>query len=236
MKAAPDEPVAGMGSPADPTAPPFFGLATAVFIVVSSMVGTGVLTTSGFTVYLTGSNQAMLILWVVGGLLAVCRALSIAEPALTSPPQAKSLEESPNQTRANEARWSGFRDDSCNHPIATRCREWIRGKGAVEPCSVRVQPRRPADANSPSRVERGVIDVVKGHGSSGYTKIRFEDQGGRLHYGDGCRGHIKGKRPSSPRCRRVDTRAAHRVRRASTGRDGPVPGRDRGVTNEEVAT
>jgi len=71
-----------MGSPADPTAPPFFGLATAVFIVVSSMVGTGVLTTSGFTVYLTGSNQAMLILWVVGGLLAVCRALSIAEPAL----------------------------------------------------------------------------------------------------------------------------------------------------------
>src|SRR5689334_20453796 len=34
-----------------------FGLATATFVVVSSMIGTGVLTTSGFTAYYVGSNQ-----------------------------------------------------------------------------------------------------------------------------------------------------------------------------------
>jgi hypothetical protein len=44
---------------------PRFGLATATFVVVSSMIGTGVLTTSGFTVYFVGSNQLMLALWVV---------------------------------------------------------------------------------------------------------------------------------------------------------------------------
>ncbi len=43
---------------------PRFGLATATFVVVSSMIGTGVLTTSGFTVYFVGSNQLMLALWV----------------------------------------------------------------------------------------------------------------------------------------------------------------------------
>ncbi len=58
---------------------PGFGLATATFIVVSSMVGTGVLTTSGFTVFFVGSNQLMLALWVVGGVVALCGALTLAE-------------------------------------------------------------------------------------------------------------------------------------------------------------
>jgi basic amino acid/polyamine antiporter, APA family len=48
---------------------PRFGLATATFVVVSSMIGTGVLTTSGFTVYFVGSNQLMLSLWVLAGCL-----------------------------------------------------------------------------------------------------------------------------------------------------------------------
>jgi basic amino acid/polyamine antiporter, APA family len=39
---------------------PRFGLATATFVVVSSMIGNGVVTTSGFTVYFVGSNQLML--------------------------------------------------------------------------------------------------------------------------------------------------------------------------------
>lgn len=56
-----------------------------MFIVVSSMIGTGVLTTSGFTVFFTGSNQVMLGLWVAGGLLAVCGALSLAELAAALP-------------------------------------------------------------------------------------------------------------------------------------------------------
>ena len=67
------EPAAGA------TSPPRFGLATAVFVVVSSMVGTGVLTTSGFSMYFLGSNQLMLILWVLGGILAVCGALTLCE-------------------------------------------------------------------------------------------------------------------------------------------------------------
>ena len=56
-----------------------FGEATAAFVVISSMVGTGVLTTSGFSMYYLGSNQLMLILWVVGGVLAVCGALTLCE-------------------------------------------------------------------------------------------------------------------------------------------------------------
>jgi APA family basic amino acid/polyamine antiporter len=59
--------------------PAEFGLATATFVVIAGMVGTGVLTTSGYTVAAVGSNQWMLILWVVGGVVAVCGALSLAE-------------------------------------------------------------------------------------------------------------------------------------------------------------
>lgn len=65
--------------------PPSFGLATAVFVVISSMIGTGVLTTSGFTVALVGSNQLMLILWVVGGILAACGALALCELSAAMP-------------------------------------------------------------------------------------------------------------------------------------------------------
>ncbi len=46
--------------------PAEFGLAMATFIIVASMVGVGILTTSGFTVYFVGSNQLMLGLWVLG--------------------------------------------------------------------------------------------------------------------------------------------------------------------------
>jgi APA family basic amino acid/polyamine antiporter len=49
------------------------------------MIGTGVLTTSGFTVYFVGSNQLMLALWVVGGVLAVCGALSLCELSAALP-------------------------------------------------------------------------------------------------------------------------------------------------------
>src|SRR6478609_191525 len=62
-----------------PKMPADFGLATATFVVVASMVGVGVLTTSGFTVFFVGSNQLMLALWVIGGLVALCGALTQAE-------------------------------------------------------------------------------------------------------------------------------------------------------------
>ena len=83
-----DPPLSPLGhsQPAGPALPdlspadaPRFGLATAIFVVVSSMVGTGVLTTSGFSMYFLGSNQLMLILWVLGGILAICGALTLCE-------------------------------------------------------------------------------------------------------------------------------------------------------------
>jgi APA family basic amino acid/polyamine antiporter len=65
--------------------PAEFGVAMATFVVVASMVGTGVLTTSGFTVAEVGSNQWMLLLWVVGGITAVCGALTLAELSAALP-------------------------------------------------------------------------------------------------------------------------------------------------------
>ncbi len=65
--------------------PAEFGLATAVFVVVASMVGVGILTTSGYTMALVGSNQLMLVLWVIGGVIAVCGALTLAELSAALP-------------------------------------------------------------------------------------------------------------------------------------------------------
>ncbi len=65
--------------------PAEFGLPMAIFVVVASMVGVGVLTTSGYTMALVGSNQYMLILWVVGGVIAACGALTLAELSAALP-------------------------------------------------------------------------------------------------------------------------------------------------------
>lgn len=59
--------------------PSEFGFPMATFVVIASMVGTGILTTSGYTMASVGSNQLMLGLWVVGGLIAICGALTLAE-------------------------------------------------------------------------------------------------------------------------------------------------------------
>jgi basic amino acid/polyamine antiporter, APA family len=65
--------------------PAGFGTATATFVIVSSMVGVGVLTTSGFTVYFVGSNGLMLVLWAAGGACALCGALTMAELSAALP-------------------------------------------------------------------------------------------------------------------------------------------------------
>jgi APA family basic amino acid/polyamine antiporter len=62
-----------------------FGLAMAVFVVVSSMVGAGVLTTSGYTLAAVGSSQLMLALWGLGGIVALCGALTVAELSAALP-------------------------------------------------------------------------------------------------------------------------------------------------------
>lgn len=64
---------------------PVFGLPTTTYVVIASMVGTGILTTSGYIVAGTGSGTVMLGLWMVGGLLALCGALSVAELAAAMP-------------------------------------------------------------------------------------------------------------------------------------------------------
>ncbi|MBX3274534.1 MAG: amino acid permease [Sandaracinaceae bacterium] len=52
---------------------------TATFLVVASMVGTGVFTTSGLLLEQLGSTAAVLLAWGLGGLLALTGALAYAE-------------------------------------------------------------------------------------------------------------------------------------------------------------
>jgi len=73
------------GFTSKPVMPAEFGVTTATFVVIASMVGVGVLTTSGYTVALAGSNQWMLLLWVLGGVTAVCGALTLAELSAAIP-------------------------------------------------------------------------------------------------------------------------------------------------------
>src|SRR5689334_5722950 len=73
------------GDPGDGGLPAGFGVGTATFVVVSSMVGGGVLTTSGLTVAEVGSNALMLALWALGGVVALCGALTLAELSAALP-------------------------------------------------------------------------------------------------------------------------------------------------------
>jgi len=52
------------------------GFASAVALVVANMIGAGVFTTSGFALGDLGRRDAVLLAWVVGGVLATCGALS----------------------------------------------------------------------------------------------------------------------------------------------------------------
>jgi APA family basic amino acid/polyamine antiporter len=62
-----------------------YGLPTATFAVVSSMVGAGVLTTSGYALLDVPSHQLLLGLWAFGGLIALCGALTLAELSTALP-------------------------------------------------------------------------------------------------------------------------------------------------------
>src|SRR6516164_3623154 len=58
---------------------------TATAIVVADMVGVGVFTSLGFQVTDITSGFSLLLLWVVGGIVAICGALSYAELAAMLP-------------------------------------------------------------------------------------------------------------------------------------------------------
>ena len=52
---------------------------TALAVVVANMIGTGVFTSLGFQLVTLQSGFALIMLWVVGGIVAICGALSYAE-------------------------------------------------------------------------------------------------------------------------------------------------------------
>lgn len=60
-------------------------LLTGISIVVANMVGTGVFTSLGFQVVDIRSGFALLMLWVVGGIIALCGALCYGELAAALP-------------------------------------------------------------------------------------------------------------------------------------------------------
>lgn len=62
-----------------------FGYWAGHLVVMGSMIGAGILTTSGYTLQATGNPQGLLALWAVGGVLAICGALTVAELAAALP-------------------------------------------------------------------------------------------------------------------------------------------------------
>lgn len=62
-----------------------FGLATTTFVVIASMVGAGILVSPGYMMASLGNYWAIFGLWVLGGLMAVCGALCVAELATALP-------------------------------------------------------------------------------------------------------------------------------------------------------
>ena len=62
-----------------------FSAGTAIAIVVANMIGTGVFTSLGFQLLDIQSTFVLMMLWVVGGLTALCGALTYAELGSTLP-------------------------------------------------------------------------------------------------------------------------------------------------------
>lgn len=65
--------------------PRAFGFSAAYFLVIASMVGAGILTSSGFTLRDTANPAGLLVIWFVGGILALCGTVTIAELATRMP-------------------------------------------------------------------------------------------------------------------------------------------------------
>lgn len=65
----------------NPSTPKKIGTLPAMALVVSSMIGTGVFTSLGYQVQDIPSGPGILLVWVLGGLVALCGAFSYAELA-----------------------------------------------------------------------------------------------------------------------------------------------------------
>ncbi|MHC4203378.1 MAG: APC family permease [Planctomycetota bacterium] len=62
-----------------------FGLSTATYVVIASMVGTGILVSPGYMMVTLKNYPIIFGLWALGGLLALCGALCVAELAAALP-------------------------------------------------------------------------------------------------------------------------------------------------------
>ena len=62
-----------------------FGLSTATYVVIASMVGTGILVSPGYMMVVLKNYPVIFGLWALGGLLALCGALCVAELAAALP-------------------------------------------------------------------------------------------------------------------------------------------------------
>ena len=62
-----------------------FGLTTLTCVVIASMIGSGVFTTSGFSIAALGSAERVLIAWCIGGVIAICGAIAYGELARRLP-------------------------------------------------------------------------------------------------------------------------------------------------------
>lgn len=62
-----------------------FGLSTSTYVVIASMVGTGILVSPGYMMASLQNYPAIFGLWALGGLLALCGALCVAELATALP-------------------------------------------------------------------------------------------------------------------------------------------------------
>jgi len=72
-------------APGPRDARPFLDLRAAALLVVANMIGTGVFTTLGLQAAGVQDGLALLLLWLLGGLIAFCGALSYAELAAALP-------------------------------------------------------------------------------------------------------------------------------------------------------
>jgi len=61
------------------------GLVTAVLIIIADVIGTGIFVTTGSALAMTGSAKVVLVLWALGGLVAITGALCYAELAAMWP-------------------------------------------------------------------------------------------------------------------------------------------------------
>lgn len=62
-----------------------FGLTTLTCVVIASMIGSGVFTTSGFSLSSLGSPGRVLLAWGIGGVIALCGAIAYGELARRLP-------------------------------------------------------------------------------------------------------------------------------------------------------